>query len=561
YDSMGRKTQQNDPDSGVTRFRYNALGELVQQTDPYGNRIENWYDGRGRVWLKKVWRKYPDATEAVETRSEYVFDTAANGLGQLASESIAGSYTDWRTQPALDVDFGRTYGYDALGRPVSVTTSIDGKSYPLQTQYDALGRAWKALDASGRWAKTEFTVRGFVKSVCNSSATDTVDTCPADANTYVTTLEVDAWGHVVRERRGNSTAMEVSRQYWPQTGRISEICAGGASCNLVKEGYGWDAVGNLTTQQKEDRYLEGYAYDSLNRLSSGTLLMQGGVTVNQRVQYFEYDALGNLCRRENTGWAARDYTYAGRAGCGLGDAKNSAYGGGSTDGAKSAHQVADLVSGGDHLLQYYDARGNTTLRDATNAASDNAIKYTLDDQAYEMTSGSGASTRFWYGSDGARYKRVDGAKTTYYLGNVEVEVVGAATTYKRTVGGVMLQTSSSPSGTAANYYLFHDQLGSLIRIANAAGTVVNSMDFLAYGGRRNTQTQGGNAAPGTVPTLTTRGFTGHEMVDGAGLNIIHMNGRIYDHYVGRFLQPDPVIQEPDNPQSWNAYTYVFNNPL
>lgn len=46
-----------------------------------------------------------------------------------------------------------------------------------------------------------------------------------------------------------------------------------------------------------------------------------------------------------------------------------------------------------------------------------------------------------------------------------------------------------------------------------------------------------------------------------GLGIIHMNGRIYDAYMGRFMQADPVIQAPDNPQSWNAYTYVFNNPL
>jgi len=40
-----------------------------------------------------------------------------------------------------------------------------------------------------------------------------------------------------------------------------------------------------------------------------------------------------------------------------------------------------------------------------------------------------------------------------------------------------------------------------------------------------------------------------------------MNGRIYDAEVGRFLQADPVIQAPDNVQSWNAYTYCFNNPL
>ncbi|WP_439899616.1 RHS repeat-associated core domain-containing protein [Pseudomonas aeruginosa] len=66
------------------------------------------------------------------------------------------------------------------------------------------------------------------------------------------------------------------------------------------------------------------------------------------------------------------------------------------------------------------------------------------------------------------------------------------------------------------------------------------------------------ASGGASPT-TTRGFTGHEMVDGTG--VIHMNGRIYDAALGRFLQPDPLVQSPDNAQSWNAYTYVFNNPL
>ncbi|MDQ3494117.1 MAG: hypothetical protein M3485_00945 [Pseudomonadota bacterium] len=49
------------------------------------------------------------------------------------------------------------------------------------------------------------------------------------------------------------------------------------------------------------------------------------------------------------------------------------------------------------------------------------------------------------------------------------------------------------------------------------------------------------------------------MVDGV-LGLIHMNGRIFDPRLGRFLQADPFIQAPDNTQSWNAYTYVFNNP-
>jgi RHS repeat-associated protein len=57
----------------------------------------------------------------------------------------------------------------------------------------------------------------------------------------------------------------------------------------------------------------------------------------------------------------------------------------------------------------------------------------------------------------------------------------------------------------------------------------------------------------------SRGYTGHKMVN--DMDIIHMNGRIYDPTLGRFLQADPFIQFPKNSQSYNRYSYVLNNPL
>jgi hypothetical protein len=42
---------------------------------------------------------------------------------------------------------------------------------------------------------------------------------------------------------------------------------------------------------------------------------------------------------------------------------------------------------------------------------------------------------------------------------------------------------------------------------------------------------------------------------------MHMNGRIYDPTLGRFLQADPIIQAPTDSQSYNRYAYVRNNPL
>ena len=70
-------------------------------------------------------------------------------------------------------------------------------------------------------------------------------------------------------------------------------------------------------------------------------------------------------------------------------------------------------------------------------------------------------------------------------------------------------------------------------------------------------------APSAIATFdvsaTTRGYTGHEMLDPVGL--VHMNGRVYDPELGRFLSADPFVQDASNLQSWNRYSYVINNPL
>ncbi len=80
YDVLGRKVQQVDPDSGTSSFQYNAVGELLVQVDGNGARTENEYDARGRVWRRTT--KAPGG--AVETQSVFTWDTAANGVGQLA---------------------------------------------------------------------------------------------------------------------------------------------------------------------------------------------------------------------------------------------------------------------------------------------------------------------------------------------------------------------------------------------------------------------------------------------------------------------------------------------
>ena len=60
-------------------------------------------------------------------------------------------------------------------------------------------------------------------------------------------------------------------------------------------------------------------------------------------------------------------------------------------------------------------------------------------------------------------------------------------------------------------------------------------------------------------TLLDRGFTGYEHLQTVGL--VHMNGRLYDPALHRFLQPDNYVQDPFNTQNFNRYGYCLNNPL
>jgi RHS repeat-associated protein len=63
----------------------------------------------------------------------------------------------------------------------------------------------------------------------------------------------------------------------------------------------------------------------------------------------------------------------------------------------------------------------------------------------------------------------------------------------------------------------------------------------------------------TLNVKNRRGFTGHEHLDRTG--ITHMNGRVYDPVLASFLSPDLLVSAPNFSQSYNRYSYVWNNPL
>ncbi len=110
---------------------------------------------------------------------------------------------------------------------------------------------------------------------------------------------------------------------------------------------------------------------------------------------------------------------------------------------------------------------------------------------------------------------------------------------------------------------------------NEAGTMEQEYSYDAWGKRRLVDNWNSNISFNTDNFLTVRGYTSHEHLD--KVNLINMpacrtlgrNGRLYSlsrYFIGnpltaRMLSPDPFVQSPDYTQSYNRYSYCFNNPL
>ena len=98
-----------------------------------------------------------------------------------------------------------------------------------------------------------------------------------------------------------------------------------------------------------------------------------------------------------------------------------------------------------------------------------------------------------------------------------------------------------------------DHLNSSNVIVDQAGTTVATNYYYPYGSNRG----------GAFSGLSTKRFTGqyHESILPGGEGLSYYNARWYDAQLGRFLSADTMVPGPHNPQVFNRYSYVNNNPL
>ncbi len=111
--------------------------------------------------------------------------------------------------------------------------------------------------------------------------------------------------------------------------------------------------------------------------------------------------------------------------------------------------------------------------------------------------------------------------------------------------GTLISEDTTLDGTI---YIQGDQVGSPTIISNSAGIKIGESKNLPFGERF-----------GSTGTKSSRRYTNHEDQPGSA---IYMQARMYLPAYGKFAQVDPAYdQTKDDPESWNLYGYVTNNPV
>lgn len=381
---------------------------------------------------------------------------------------------------------------------------------------------------------------------------------------YWQRTNTDAYDHTTSEVLGNGLANSYAHSQ--KTGRARVIATHKASSvvsqtqlyinryaknNYRYLRYDYDNWSNVTRRYDMSLGLnETFTYDLLDRVTSSTPVLEQGNQhgVNNpdfdRTFEYRYDKLGNITHKTDVG----DYRY------------------------QSVHKHA-VTQAGNKRYQY-DAVGNMVKGTQTvggKTTVERELVWTDFNKPARITRND-HTTSFEYDANQQRFYREDSTGLqTLYLGKRYEQVIDTKTKMvqhkqyiyadgKLIALNIIKKDSKGELKDKQVRYMHYDALQSVDMITDGYGLIVERRSYDAWGKTRKLLWQDdNNPATLTQFTLTNRGFTGHEHLEEVGL--IHMNGRVYDQELGRFISADPFIQAPYMTNSFNRYAYVMNNPM
>lgn len=537
YDIAGRKTMSNDVDTGIVTSIYNPEGEMIETEDAKGQIFRKYRDTLGRVYQSESWQN--GTTPLTRTENEY---NLTNGLLTVEKRYIGNEVL---------FDYRESHFYDSLNRASSTQVNFKETNgecgglncdYTANIYYDEYSRIKYQQDVSGEAIENHYTTDGYLNRITDA----------ADANKeYYQINETDKWGNVTQDRKAGNNDLITDYAYDADRGWIYSV----DSIHQTNF-YDFDDIGNLVKRYDTDNnQAECFQYDRLNRLRFtyrfNNANQNCSITAgNIETQEIKYDGSGNITEKNGL-----IYSYD--------DANENTIG-------LSPHQVQSVGNNS----YFYDDNGNLTQSQgfitSNGVTTTRNMKYTAYNKVSQIYTGSENNpfevSDYRYDTSENRFSRKDTnadgeVNVTHFIGNVEVEYnSNGQIAFKRQLGNyaVITETNSSTQET----FLFSDHLGSIDVITDENGKMLQSMSFDAWGKRRlpaNWAQMSNFDTRNYLSDYTTRGFTGHEMLDTFG--IINMGGRIYDAVLGRVLQADPIVQDPTASQQYNRYSYVLNNPL
>lgn len=500
-------------------FSYDPNGNLLTRTDARGTVTAYTYDALNRLTT----RGYSGGTAVATPTATYTYDATgvAYSKGRLTSVSSNVSTYNYT-------------GYDALGRITGSQQITDGQPYSMNYTYDLSGNMTSQTYPTGRVVTQNFDGAGRLASINGLSSGGT-------PKTYVNSIGYSAHGAAERMRLGNGRWEHTNFNQRLQPIEIGVGTSATESSILkLNYDYGTSNNGNLLRQVITVPTIgtatgftatQNYQYDELNRLTGAQEIngtssgWQSSGTLWQQI--VTYDRYGNR---------AIDTTNTTSAMIGPNPVVSS-----------STNRITPRTS----PVEYYeyDAGGNMKKGQGGEV-------FTYDGENRLAQYNGGASQAggvdYAYDGDGRRVKKAKLSENTTFVYNIGEQLVAEYTS-----------STTESNGTS---YLTSDTLNTPRVVTKADGSIRARHDYLPFGeelyaGAGNRNTAQGFGEGSTPLDKTRQKFTSKERDTETGLD--YFGARYYANSSGRFTTSDPYLPSAEaiDPQTWNRYTYVLNNPL
>lgn len=497
YRPDGQVGSVDAPGQITTELSYDELGRKISIYDPSFGQIRYTYDAMGNMSEEA----YADGNVMKQTYDNFHRVTKKEVAGQTINYVY--NADNLIASEVSSNGTSKTYVYDALMRLSTLTeTNVDGK-----------------------WLKKTFTYAGG-----NTSSL----AYASNAGNIVTENYTYTYGNLSEIKLNNATSI------WKLTGENALGLTTGVTTGCLTRTYSYDAFGNPTGRVVKNgaAIIQNAGYNF--NVMTGNLNWRKD-NVRNIQENFGYDNLNRL-----TSFAGKTATYSN-----TGNITNISNVGAFSYSAEKPYAIAFITPYGTEVpmreqqITYNGLRRPTTISENGYVAS---FTYNGEGSRVKMDlkyNNQVQLNKYYWENQYEMETGIAGTKEILYLGGDAYSAVAAYV--------------KEGTGSWAVYYICGDYLGNITHIVNSSGVVKQELSYDAWGRLRNPVNQSLYAV-GTEPALYLgRGYTGHEHLTAFGL--INMNARLYDPVIGRFLSPDPQLQNPYSSQNYNRYSYCLNNPL